>query len=167
VLIVGDLTTATTVLRARALARGTARPVTTGALVEAENIAAEGGGKVHVRDDKANVRGTCISHWDRTGHFIEWQVDVAKTGRYELLVRYCAPHEAKRALMLDGVSVHALTFPITGGFGDTPGDWEEITFVDASGKRFQLDKGRHTIRLENTSDTGINLDYLGFVPRRR
>jgi len=150
-------------LRTEVWVPSTAKPTATGALAEAEDILAQGGGEVRVRSDKANVRGKCISHWDRRGHYLEWTVEVPATGRYEFLVRYCSPHEAKRVLLLDGAQVREIVLPITGGFGSAPGDWEQVTFVKPDGKPFQLEKGRHTIRLMNSSDTGMNVDYLGFV----
>ena len=163
--IVGELRTARQTLRTEAWVQTTAKPTATGALVEAETIAAQGGGEVHIRTDKTNVRGTCISHWDKKGHFLEYQVEVPANGRFYLLVRYCTPHEGKRQLQLDGKDIAEIALPMTGGFGDGATDWEEITFADPNGKPFTLKKGRHTIRLTNTNDTGINLDYLGFVRR--
>lgn len=160
-----ELETGRRVLRGQVWAKTTGKPVTKGALVEAENYSGEQGGEVHVRTDKANVRGKCISHWDRKGHALEWQIDVPEKGRYEFLVRYCAPAEGKRLLALNGEEIRELTFPVSGGYGSQPEDWDEITFQKAPRTWFQLEKGTYTIRLENTSDTGMNLDYLGFVRR--
>ena len=135
--------------------RVASRPVTGGIRVEAENIAAQSGGEVHVRDDKKGVVGKAISHWDARGHAIEWSVNVPKAAMYRLVVRYCTPNGAKRALSVDGKAMGTVRFGSTGGYGSAAGDWDHKT-----ARKLPLTKGAHTIRMENVDGRGLNLDYL-------
>lgn len=162
-----ELVTATRVLRGEAPVQGAGRPAARGIMIEAEDFSAEGGGQVHKRSDKKNVHGLAISHWDDKGHFLEWTVDVPANGRYLLAVRYCTPYEVRRSLQVGRREPAQVVFPTTGGFGSDRHDWTEVTLADANGKRFRLEKGKHVIRLVNTDDQGLNLDYLTLVQSNR
>ncbi len=135
------------------------KPVRNGVRVEAETIAGQGGGEVHVRDDKKGVVGKAISHWDDSGHWLEWQIAVPRAGKYRLLVRYSSPQPASRKLSVDGKDLGGLRFPGSGGFGSAPDEWDH-----AQGPVLDLAAGTHTIRLENTDGKGLNLDYLLLQP---
>ncbi|MBT3380597.1 MAG: hypothetical protein HN742_10275 [Lentisphaerae bacterium] len=131
--------------------------------VEAEAFSGQGGGNVKVRADKANVSGRAFSHWDAAGHWLEWTLDLAEAGRYELVFRYCTPGKAIREVAIDGKGLGQLTLPGTGGFGDTKGDWLEQpfnTFPEA--KVLRLQAGKHILRVTNVNDTAMNLDFIGF-----
>jgi hypothetical protein len=131
----------------------------TGCIVEAETIASQTGGEVHIRTDKPGVRGKAISHWDDKGHAISWNVAVPKAGKYHLVVRYSTPKTTKRALSLNGADKGVVAFASTGGFGDSAYQWDHTQFGP-----YTLPAGKATIRLENTDEQGLNLDYLALVP---
>jgi hypothetical protein len=135
------------------------KPVRDGIRVEAETIAAEGGGKVHIRDDKVGVVGKATSHWDDAGHWIEWRLAVPQDGLYSLVVRYAAQGTARRTLAVDGAAKGTLRFAGSGGYGSRADEWDH-----AQGPKLQLAAGDHTIRLENTDGKGLNLDYLLLRP---
>jgi hypothetical protein len=135
-------------------------------LAQAEAFSAEEGGHVQVRPLNDSAGGQAIWQWDRKGHFLQWSVDVPATNRYELLMRYHATDKATRRLAIDGADAGQLSFLATRGLGDKPQDWDEITFADQEGKPMRLERGRHTIRLENTDAHGLDLDYLGFARGR-
>jgi hypothetical protein len=139
------------------------KPIRTGNRAEAEAFSAQGGGEVRVREDKKGVIDKAISHWDAEGHWLEWQIPVARAGRYRLLMRYCAPHTARRRLAVNSVDLGECRLPGSGGFGDAPGDWEHAWAAPA-GQTWEVDlpAGTHTVRLENTDGKGLNLDYLLF-----
>jgi len=132
------------------------KPIRDGVRVEAETIAKEGGGKVHIRDDKKGVVGKAISHWDDAGHWLEWKIRVPEAGTYSLLVRYASPHPARRAFTVDGKPADPLRFPGSGGFGSHPSEWDHAQVA----QKLSLSAGQHTFRLENTDGKGLNLDYL-------
>lgn len=135
-----------------------------GLLVQAEAFAAQEGGTVQVRDDKPGVMGKCISHWDAAGHALAWKVVVPTAGTYRLMLRYCTPDGAVRALRVDGRDGGSVTMPATGGFGTMASEWDHVAAATAKGPvRLELTAGEHTIRLENTDGKGCNLDYLALV----
>ncbi|MCK5804586.1 MAG: hypothetical protein KAI66_17245, partial [Lentisphaeria bacterium] len=146
-------------LKVGAPVRVASRILTGGIRAEAEDIAAQSGGKVRVRKDKKGVCGKAISHWDDTGHAIEWKISVPKSGRYALLVRYSTPNGAKRSLTVDGRDTGEIRFSGTGGFGSAAGDWDH-----KEAAKLTLVKGTHTFRLENVDGQGLNLDYLVLQP---
>jgi len=139
-------------------------------MAQAESFAAQGGGKVQLRDDKLGSVGKAISHWDDRGHWLEWKLAVPRSGKYRLALRYCAPHEAVRDLMVDGHAVKGasrLRLPSSGGFGGAAVDhWAHWVCRGANRgiAAIQLTSGVHTVRLTNVGGKGLNLDYLAFVP---
>ena len=139
--------------------RFASRPIRDGIRAEAETVAGEGGGEVHVRADKKGVVGKAISHWDAAGHWLEWRIAVAQPGAYTLLVRYSSPDTAVRALSVDGKALGAMRFPSSGGFGAQADEWSH-----ARAELQALAPGEHTVRLENTDGKGLNLDYLLLRP---
>ncbi len=137
------------------------KPIRNGNRAEAEAFSGQGGGEARVREDKKGVVGKSISHWDAAGHWLEWQIPVARAGRYRLLLRYCAPHTARRQLAVNGADLGECRLPGSGGFGDAPGDWEHAWAAPAgSTLELELPAGTHTVRLVNTDGKGLNLDYL-------
>ena len=148
-----------------------AKPLSGVAMAQAEDIAAQGGGRVKIRSDKVGSVGKAFSHWNDEGHWIEWKVAIPKTADYHLVIRYCAPHDTLRSLLVDGVAqpgVELLEFPSSGGYGGRSSDcWAHLPVQNANGKLhvWRLAKGTHTIRLVNVCGKGLNLDYLAFVPR--
>jgi hypothetical protein len=79
-----------------------------------------------------------------------------------LLLRYHAPAKVTRRLLIDGSEVGTIGFLATRGQGDRREDWDEITFTAGERTPFELTRGHHTIRLENTDGAALDLDYLGF-----
>ena len=148
----------------------TAKPLSGVPMVQAEDLAAQGGGRVRIRSDKLGSVGKAFSHWDAEGHWIEWKVAIPQTADYYLVVRYCAPHDTRRSLLVDGEAqpgVELLEFPSSGGYGGRSSDcWVHLPVRNANGKLhvWRLQKGPHTIRMANVGAKGLNLDYLAFVP---
>ncbi|MBI2298873.1 MAG: carbohydrate-binding protein [Armatimonadetes bacterium] len=130
--------------------------------IEAEGFAREGGGVIHVRTDKLNASGLSLSHYDTTGHWLEWEFDVPADDRYYLAARYAVPTGSARALAVDGKDVGELAFPATGGYGSEVADDWALTSLQAASKpaALTLTTGKHTLRLTNTNGLGVNLDYL-------
>ncbi|MFW6156168.1 MAG: hypothetical protein ACOC7J_02520, partial [Armatimonadota bacterium] len=140
-------------------------PLTGRSRTQAEEIAAEGGGEVMIRDDKIGADGESFSHWDDEGHWIEWTLDVPEDGRYALVVRYCAMESPQRRVSVDGERVEELSFPSTGGFSSGASDWvhEVVRGEDGEPLVLDLSAGEHTVRMENVDGNGMNVDYLLLV----
>jgi len=136
--------------------------------VQAEEIAAQGGGAVQIRDDKVGPDGLCFSHWDDAGHWIEWTLPVAEDGRYVLAARYCATDVVRRAAAIDGepVGPGEFSFPATGGYSAAASDWAHDVLRRAGGEPLvlKLQAGEHRLRMTNVDDRGMNLDYLLLYP---
>ncbi len=129
---------------------------------QAEDIAAQGGGEVQLREDKVGADGTCFSHWDAPGHWLEWTLAAPQAGRYLLAVRYCAQTDVCRSAAIDGESLGEFAFPATGGFSSERSDWRHALLRDPDGKPLALElaAGDHTLRLTNADGNGMNVDYL-------
>jgi len=135
-------------------------------MVQAEDVAAQEGGEIQVRDDKPNVVGRSFSHWDNAGHRLTWKIQVPAEGDYLLVVRYCTPVTVQREVQIDGGAPIKQSFVGTGGFSSTVSDWAHGT-VRASDRKprvFRLKPGEHTITMTNLDGRGMNLDYLALVP---
>jgi len=133
---------------------------------QAESFVAEGGGEIHVRNDKLASSGLSLSHWDTNGHRLEWELDLPAAGRFFLLLRYATPARATRELSVDGETVATLGFAPSGGYGSqTEDNWAFVPLTAESGSptALELTAGRHTIGLQNTDGTGLNLDYLDWI----
>lgn len=142
-------------------------PLTGVPLAQAEDVSAQTGGTIQVRDDKAGAVGKAISHWDAEGHALTWKMSVPADGKYWLVLRYCTPNGAARELNIDGAEVAKTTFGSTGGFGSpTESSWAHQCFRDANSQRLNipLTAGEHTIQIINTDGKGMNLDYVALVP---
>ncbi len=134
-------------------------------MVECEDVAAEGGDSVKVREDKVGASGKSISHWDKEGHWLEWKIAAPKAGRYRIVVRYCAAKDAAREFRMGNATVRAV-FASTGGLGGTTNDWGHAFVRDADGKILEcdLDAGPHTIRMTNIDGNPMNMDYWLLAP---
>jgi len=135
-------------------------------MVQAEDFTGQGGGEVHIRDDKVDATGKAISHWDNKDHWLSWDIQVEKDGPYWLLVRYCTPNRVQREVQLDDQAPTKQAFDRTGGFGDAAGDWAHAITRDPAGQRLVLDlkAGAHKVKMTNLDGLGMNLDYIALVP---
>jgi hypothetical protein len=133
---------------------------------QAEEIAAQGGGEVQLREDKIGADGNCFSHWDDPGHWLEWTLNAPEAGRYALVVRYCANDSPIRTVSVDGDRVGEFVFPGTGGFSSSTSDWTHHLLRDEAGEPvvLELAAGEHTLRMENVGGNGMNVDYLALRP---
>jgi hypothetical protein len=158
-------------------AKARAAPVPEGcfALAQAEDFAREGGGKVTVTDRKAAAFGECFFKWDDRGHWVEFDVEIEHEGYYQVVLRYCREGgPVVRSLTIDGEFPHAVARKMemdgTGGWSNGADNWRYYALEwPLVGKPFlvHLRRGRHAIRLENTSGGGVNLDYVVLAPAGR
>jgi len=160
--IVAELTTPHDVLRGEVWCELTGRVVPRNFLVDAGALAEQQGGPVRV-GALGGGGPRAISQWDQKGQRLQWTVEVPAAGRYQLLMRYHAGEKVARRLWINDVDCGPISFLPTRGTGQHRDDWDEVTFVDAEGKPFPLERGRQTLRLENIDGHGLDLDYLGFT----
>ncbi|HHH47012.1 MAG TPA: carbohydrate-binding protein [Thiotrichales bacterium] len=91
-----------------------------------------------------------------TGEWLEFTVDVAKTGHYAVDVHYTTPKEGRRIrLELDGIDVSGeIVLPGTGGWHG----WQTVRMP------VELTGGRHVLRVV-IERGGLNMNWLRFVSR--
>ena len=138
--------------------------------VEAETLAAEGGGTSQRLEGRMNASGSVVSYWEKDkGHWLEWEVPVTTAGTYTVLLKYCSGSEqALRDLKLDGEfpndACRQLQFPGTHGFSSDADNWVYRTVDDAAGGPLHLflTAGTHRLRMTNLGG-GMGLDFILFV----
>jgi len=146
-------------------------PLTQALFVQAEDLAGQGGGEVTITDKKVGAVGQAFLNWDHEGHWLAWEVQAPKSGRYYLALRYCTPfEECRRALQIDGEYVDEshrdLHLAGTGGWSNDRNDWRHYVLTDGEGQPLPLTlaQGKHTVKMTNLDGQGLNLDYLALVP---
>ncbi|MFZ4776062.1 MAG: GDSL-type esterase/lipase family protein [Terrimicrobiaceae bacterium] len=138
--------------------------------IQAESFDKESGGAVeHVV--RPGAEGQAIRFWDSRQHALEWNVSIPKAGRYYLAVRYAsdANRDIGRLISLDGKSPAGaeedFAFPPTGGWGNQAAEWQNVLLTRKKTPfLFALEPGAHSLRLTNSCGTGMNLDWIEFIP---
>lgn len=97
------------------------------------------------------IRYNCVGgdSWKSLGDWIEWEVDVPKTGLYTLALRF------KQSEKTDDISIRTLTIDGELPFGEAAdlafsydGNWQTMTLGDEEQEyKFLLEEGTHTIRM--------------------
>lgn len=138
-----------------------------GIKVEAETFSGEGGGAVSKVGGRPGASGECLTSHNDKGHWLEWKVEVAEAGDYELTLRYAGGRKwtVGREVTVNGKSPAGwdkLSLPTTGGFGRAESEWKNITLPGT----VKLEKGSNVIRINNLGaadgDGAANLDLLWF-----
>jgi len=118
------------------------------------DLTGEGGGQVRHRP----TRGGYVAHWYTPGHWLEWTVEVAEAGPYEVVIEHASQTAAKRGVTLNDRPVEGLqefAFPLTG-------DWT-IWGKTSLDQPLMLEQGSNTIRFSHV-DGHLNFKSLEFVP---
>jgi len=139
-------------------------------VIQAEDFTDQGVGKCQIRDDRQAIWGKMITYWHADiGHWLEWELNVPKDGKYVVRFRYATTcTETTREFLLDGAApiatAKAIRFERTGGFGHSAQDWAFGALTDESGKEvaLSLKKGTHRVRMTNLKD-GLGMDFIAFV----
>ena len=122
-------------------------------VIPAISFSAQGGGEV----DRREPRGTpaepdpgYVHFWHTPGHWLEWTLDGAAPGEYEVTLRYAGKHTVERSVSVNGAAVKGLDpvpLPRTGRWSE----WRETTLP----ARVTLREGRNVLRM--TCDDAISL----------
>jgi hypothetical protein len=142
-----------------------------GIWLEAEDLAAEGGGTCRIIDGRINASGRIVTYWDKDlGHWLEWKVPVRTAGSYAVALRYASGADrALRDCRIDGTrpgpACDGLVFPGTGGYSSQADNWawRLLKTKDGTPVRFELSAGDHTLRLVNRGG-GMAVDAILLVP---
>ena len=123
--------------------------------VPAVSFTGQGGGEVEKpqpRTRSGRSAGGYIQFWHTPGHWLEWTVEGAAAGEYDLTLGYAGKHDVTRSLAVNGTPVEALkSFALkrTGRWST----WSEAK-LPASVK---LAAGRNVLRLTCTDDASVRL----------
>lgn len=159
---------ATAMLALRELASKEAVPASYVVLIEAETLSAQGKGEATFPTNKVAAHGASLSGWTERRHWLEYVVDIAHTGWYQVGIKYCLEGDSSlRSLHIDGKAMHddieVLNLPGTGGWSSGADQWALLPIALPGSEvpmLVRLEAGKHTIRMENVSGGGMNVDYL-------
>lgn len=100
----------------------------------------------------SGAEGSYVNFQNKTEDFIEWTVEVAEAGNYDLSFRYAnGAYYRPLALSTNGTTqISELDFPRTGSWSS----WDVLTQLTP------LQAGTNTIRLTTAGNSGGNLDWL-------
>lgn len=130
--------------------------------VEAENYANSNGVNLEPLNGGYTVSETGKGDW------IEYNVDVAESGRYTLSVNAITPNTGvMMKVTVDGEDVTDNKGVITVPMTKTISSWGNgSTYKDGEESRlFTLTKGQHKVRLTFISNDGGNIDYVTFAKK--
>lgn len=132
--------------------------------VEGEAFSDEGNGRLDICT-KMGVSGKVVRNWDNKGHWIEWEINAKKTGKYKLITRYAAKDSPAREVFLNGHSSGRSEFAPTGGWNN----WNYQTLKpkpknSKKGEYFILKKGKNVLRMKNVDGRGMNIDSILLIP---
>ena len=152
---------------AEAAAKSSPAPANTTIALLASKFSGQGEGTVSVTTTKRAVVGDCFRGWDSSGHWLEWTFEVPAEGYYNLTLCYCSVlDKIEREIQVNGEIQEPfapMIFPATGGYANGSDDWRLFTAQNpVSGKPLllKLKKGANVIRLTNSNDKSMNVNYL-------
>ena len=135
--------------------------------VAASKFSAQGGGAVTASQKKRATVGDALLNWDSLGHWLEWEFEAPAEGYYNLTVCYCSElDKIERQIQVNGEVQEPfapMVFPSTGGWSNGSDDWRLFTATNPINDKpllIKLKPGKNVIRLTNTNDRGINVNYL-------
>jgi len=101
-------------------------------------------------------------------HLISWEINVARGGQYQLMIRYTTGlSDLSLGVLVDGAApseaLVKIALPSTGGWSIKDDNWKNVVFSNADGKPliFNLSQGKHRIALINPTGA-VGLDRLEF-----
>ena len=113
------------------------------------------------RNEGVDMNNTAVGY-TQTGEWIEYTVDVQKTGTYEVVATVASGSNGSAfTLYMDNTFIIPGADGTPGGFIEVPntGSWEDFTTVKSSLNK--LTKGVHVLKVEITGDW-VDLDKLEF-----
>lgn len=141
-------------------------------VVEAEYFVEEGGGTIKRSREHENTHGgECLYVWAEAGHWIEWEMNIPRDGRYTIsFLAATGENEALRSVRFNGVllpEMGIVRFTSTGGWGrKNASEWQLFEPVTSSGEPIgvSLKAGSCRLRMANLIGQHCNLDAIVLVP---
>lgn len=125
-------------------------------VIEAVDIAAEGGGKAQ---RTLSPEYGFVRFWTDVGHWMEWTVDDLPAGRYQVLMQYATLYDAPRMMRVNGETagekLHKFSLPTSGG-------WDR--FVESPlPAPITLKEGTNILHLASLGGRGLNMANLKLI----
>ncbi len=136
--------------------------------IEAEAFVKETGGTVRIVSGLRGASAFAVSDWEKTGHALEWTLDVPVEDDYFPVLHYAAPRAAMRNMTIDDGRTHSLRFAATDAFSTPRTDaWGYASPRDNRGRvvPVHLTKGVHTVRIEAPDASALALDCVDWIAR--
>ena len=102
--------------------------------------------------------------WTEPGEWINYTVDVTKTGNYSIGIMYTASGDGSIELLLDGKELTSeLLIPSTKNDKETIAwrNWHHWNRIDDL-TTMKLKKGKHLLTIKTVTSGNMNYDYLNF-----
>jgi len=132
--------------------------------IPAVSFTDQGGGDVsrdEPRRSAAMPEAGFIHFWYTPDHWLQWPVDAAAPGEYEVTVRYASRFSVQRRLTVNGRTVEKLesfTLPHTGG-GEQKRGWSKWSEVKLPAP-VTLEPGQNTLRMTCLDDLSVCLSEV-------
>ena len=124
-------------------------------VLPAISFTGQGGGEVVVVDKDQQDSPEYVHQWHEAGHWLEWTVENAAGGEYDLSFRYAARFDTERLLHVNGRPVEGMELLV---LAPTQG-WKAFQRVRYPVK-ITLNKGRNMLRLSATGDASLCLNEI-------
>ncbi len=124
-------------------------------VIKALDFIGEGGGEVGIVEPERQATGDFLRHWNEEGHWLEWTIEEAEAGQYEMSVRYTCQFDTDRKVAVNGDVVEGLesfTFAETGGWAN----FRSVTLPS----EVVLSEGENVLRLTSHGGRGLNVDEI-------
>ena len=147
-----------------ALGQDAARQVIT---IPAISFTGQGGGEVsrdEPRKSAAMPDAGFIHFWYTPGHWIEWVVDGAAAGDYQVAIRHAGRFSVKRGLTVNGriaASLESFTLPATGA-GQQKTGWEQWSQSELPAP-VTLVSGRNVLRMTCLDDASVCMSEIALT----
>jgi hypothetical protein len=127
-------------------------------VIRAVDFVSQTGGEVRVRKPKGDPGEPdpgYIHFWHTPNHWLEWSVDGAAAGQYEVTVRYAGKYNVRRSLMVNGEAVKGLTPFVLSRTGRWS-TWREATLPT----KVMLRSGRNVLRMTCLDEASVRMSDI-------
>ena len=124
-------------------------------VIPAIHFTGQGGGQVNVMTKQEEASPSYAHLWHEKGHWLEWTVEDAAGGQYDVTLRYAARFPTSRRMQVNGRPVEGLeSFSL-----EPTGGWTAFRDIRLSSP-VSLAKGRNALRLTAQGDASLCLNRI-------
>ncbi|HUT57982.1 MAG TPA: carbohydrate-binding protein [Phycisphaerae bacterium] len=124
-------------------------------VIPAVSFTGQGGGKVTLRSREGGMPPGYVHLWHARGHWVEWTINSADAGEYDVTLTYSTRYQPQRELRVNGESVKGLEHFALG----RTGSWRNYSRARLPA-RVTLKQGRNVLRMICLDETGVRLSEI-------